>query len=136
MLTKGESEAHRQIKLSLASSFKEKGWTVKNIDGENDQTPVVENNEKVGDGENKRPDVYAKDEGKGRIVRGEAKIGNGDFESEHSITQYKLFSNLYSSNIASWLIVGVPSGSKALMEKILNGCLDDKSRANVAVWEY
>lgn len=136
MLQKGESEKHRKIKLSLVSSFKNKAWKIKHIDGENDQTELVENENNIGDGENKRPDVDAKDELRGRIIRGEAKIGDDDFESEHSITQYKLFSNRSSDGVSSWLIIGVPVGMKRSMETVLDRELDNESRKNIAVWEY
>jgi len=136
MLQKSESEKHRQIKLSLVNSFKDKGWSIGHVDGENDQTELVENGDKIGDGENKRPDVDAKDISQKRTIRGEAKVNNGDFDSEHSITQFKLFSNRNLDGVKSWLILGVPEGTKRLMEAVLNRELDSVSRGNVAVWEY
>lgn len=136
MLQKSESEQHRRIKLSLVSGFKNKGWNVRHIDGENDQTELVDNDNKVGDGEDKRPDIDAKDTNQKRIIRGEAKINNGDFDSEHSITQFKLFSNKNLDGVKSWLIIGVPEGTKRLMEAVLDRELNDESRGNVAIWEY
>ena len=136
MLEKGESEEHRKIKLRLSTSFRNKGWTVERVDGEGEQTELVKNENDVGDGEDKRPDVNAKDKGKGRVIRGEAKVDNGDFDSDHSITQYKLFSNRSSNGVSSWLIIGVPDGTKEKMEKVLSDNLDDESLKNIAVWEY
>lgn len=136
MLQKGESEKHRQIKLLLANTFRNKGWTVVHIDGEDDQTDLVENKNRIGDGENKRPDIDAKDEIQKRIIRGEAKINNGDFDSEHSITQYKLFSNRNLNGVESWLVIGVPVGTKQLMEDILDRVLESGTRKNVFVLEY
>lgn len=135
MLNKGESEKHRQIKLSLVEGFRNKGWTVKHVDGEEDQTDIVKNGNEIGDKENKRPDIDAKDETSRRIIRGEAKVNNGDFDSEHSITQYQLFSNRDLDDVKSWLVIGVPIGTKQLMEEILDAELDDISRENVVVWE-
>lgn len=136
MLQKSESEQHRRIKLSLANGFKNKGWNVRHIDGENDQTELVENDDKIGDGENKRPDIDAKDNSQNRIIRGEAKVNNGDFESEHSITQFKLFSNRNLNGVKSWLIIGIPSGTKHLLEVVLKRELSEESRGNIAIWEY
>ncbi|NQU83141.1 MAG: hypothetical protein HQ536_00355 [Parcubacteria group bacterium] len=136
MLQKSESDQHRRIKLSLVNGFKNKGWSIRHIDGEDDQTELVENDDKVGDGENKRPDIDAKDISQKRIIRGEAKVNNGDFESEHSITQFKLFSNKNLDGVKSWLIIGVPAGTKHLIEAVLNRELSDESRGNIAIWEY
>ncbi|PIQ92503.1 MAG: hypothetical protein COV69_02370 [Parcubacteria group bacterium CG11_big_fil_rev_8_21_14_0_20_39_14] len=135
MAEKAESEEHRRIKLSLADGFRNKGWAVKRVDGEGEETDVVENKNKVGDKENKKPDVDAKSSGPERIIRGEAKVNNGDFDSEHSITQYKLFSSLNLNGVNSWLIIGVPANTKELMEAVLERELDDNSRGNIAVWE-
>jgi hypothetical protein len=135
MLNKGESQQHRKIKLKLAQSFKDKGWSVKSIDGEGEQTNVVENDDIIGDGENKRPDVDAKHESAGRVIRGEAKIDDGDFDSEHSITQYKLFSNRSSNGVNSWLVLGVPFGTKKKIEAVLAKNLNSDSLGNIVVWE-
>jgi hypothetical protein len=135
MLNTSESLDHRKIKLALAEGFRNKNWIIKHIDGENDQTDVVDNKELVGDQENKRPDIDAKDEYAKRIIRGEAKVNNGDFDSEHSITQYKLFSCRELDGIASWLIIGVPNRTKAEMDKVLDREVK-RGRENIAVWEY
>lgn len=136
MLQKSESDQHRRIKLSLVNGFKNKGWDIRHIDGEDDQTELVENDGKVGDGENKRPDIDAKDISQKRIIRGEAKVNNGDFESEHSITQFKLFSSKNLDGVKSWLIIGIPEGTKHLVEAVLNRELSDENRGNIAIWEY
>ena len=136
MVEKIESEEHRRIKLALTRSFERKSWVVERIDGEGEQTNIVRNEDGVGDGEDKRPDVDAKDPIVIRIIRGEAKINNGDFDSEHSITQYKSFFNLELNGVDSWLIVGVPNGSKNEMEAILDEALNEAQRKRVAVWEY
>ena len=135
MAEKAESEKHRRIKLSLASGFKIKGWNVERVDGEGEETNVVTNNG-VGDRENKRPDVDARTSGPERVIRGEAKVNNGDFDSEHSSTQYKLFSNLTLNGLSSWLIIGVPINTKLLMEAVLDRELDEYSSKNIFVWEY
>ena len=119
----------------VKNSFRKKNWAVKHVDDENDQTEVIENGNNIGDGKNKRPDIDAKDNSSGRVIRGEAKINDGDFESEHSITQYKLFSNRNTNGVKSWLILGVPVGTEGLMKKVLDRELDSVSRENVAVWE-
>lgn len=121
--------------MALANKFKRKGWRIRHIDGEGEQTDVVENTDKIGDGGNKRPDIDANDDNEKRVIRGEAKINNGDFESEHSITQFKLFSNRNRDGIDSWLIIGVPEGTKSAMEEVIDGKLSESSRANITIWE-
>jgi hypothetical protein len=137
MLQKSESPEHKKIRLSLVNNFKKKGWTIDHIDGEGDQTNIVENSRKIGDGKNKRPDVDATSSKTKRIIRGEAKINNGDFDSEHSITQFKLFSSLLSksSGVSSWLIIGVPKGTKKDLSKILKENISDKNLKNITIWE-
>ena len=130
-----ESQQHKSIKLLLVDYFKQKGWEIEHIDGEGEETDLVKNDGDVGDGENKRPDVDAKDREKRRIIRGETKVNNGDFDSDHSITQYKLFTNRRSRGIDSWLIIGVPEGTKEKMEMILSKVLEKSALNNVEVWE-
>ncbi len=48
-------------------------------------------NDGYGDQEDKTPDVYAYDPAKKVYVIGEAKTGEGDFETEHALTQYNVF---------------------------------------------
>ena len=136
MLKQKESDQHRRIKLSLANDFRKKDWKVRCIDDEGEQTIVIENKNGVGDRENKRPDIDAKDISAGRIIRGEVKVNNGDFESEHSITQYKLFSDLNLNGVRSWLILGVPQNTKGLIGRVLDRELNNICRANVFIWEY
>jgi len=47
-----------------------------------------------------------------------------------------LFSNRNLDGVKSWLIIGVPEGTKHLMEAVLDRELDNESRGNVFVWEY
>jgi hypothetical protein len=134
MLQKGESSEHRRIKLKMKSSFLSKGWIVKSVDGEGEETEVVNNGSNIGDGENKRPDIDAKNGA--RIIRGEVKINNGDFDTKHSITQYKLFSNLSLKGVDSWLIIGVPIKTKNELMRVLNDNLAEEQLGRIAVWEF
>jgi hypothetical protein len=53
--------------------------------------PLSLPNDGFGDQEDKEPDVYAYDKKKRRYIIGEAKTGQGDFETEHALTQYNVF---------------------------------------------
>jgi len=115
-----ESEKHNSLVRELASLFGKNGLNVRAIDSVTTKSPkVVVNSGGVGDGENKIPDIEAYDERNKRIVRGEAKIGNGDIESEHSITQYKLFSSRNSNGVPSLLHIIVPKGNKNHLNDII-----------------
>lgn len=137
MIPGNESAQHRKIKLLLVDAFKKKGWVIKHIDGEGEETDLVKNADNLGDGDNKKPDIDAKDEQTRRIIRGEVKIDNGDFDSEHSITQYKLFSNRSLDGVNSWLIIGVPLRTGVKLKAVLARVLSDESlEHSVAIWEY
>jgi len=100
-----ESEKHNSLVRELASIFGKSGLGVNAIDGVTVKTPNIVINDGIGDRQNKIPDVEAYDERNKRVVRGETKVGNGDIESEHSITQYKLFSRLITDGVYSWLYI-------------------------------
>jgi len=115
-----ESEKHNSLVRELASLFGTNGFNVKAIDSVTTKSPdVVENNDGIGDGENKVPDIEAYDERNKRVIRGEAKVGNGDIESEHSITQYKLFSNRNLNGVSSLLYIIVPKGEKGHLNDVI-----------------
>lgn len=131
-----ESQKHNALVRELASLFKKNGFNVGAIDGVTTKQPdTVLNKFRIGDGENKIPDIEALDQKNKRVIRGEAKIGNGDIESEHSITQYKLFSNRNNDGVPSWLYLIVPNGFKRYAESIIAQNIDVKHLDNIGVVE-
>ncbi|MBI3787489.1 MAG: hypothetical protein HY276_04445, partial [Ignavibacteriales bacterium] len=68
-------------------------------------------NDGYGDQENKSPDIYAYDEQQKRFVIGEAKTGDGDFETDHSLTEYNVFLDQFdkATGVQALLFVIVPS---------------------------
>jgi len=124
-MIKSESELHRNLVAELLHRLEtSKGYTIKaaDLDGYT-QPDVVENNGNVGDGEDKQPDIDAYDDAEGVRVRGEAKTGDGDLETPHTETQFRLFSNLRNSaKKSSLLYIIVPSSKfenlKVVLQKL------------------
>ncbi len=98
-----------------------------------DKPNVVENENGVGDGENKQPDIAAFDENEEVYIRGEAKVGDGDIESEHSVTQYLLFSNRYNSKNkkSSLLFIIVPRNRKKELNNVIVNNVPEKNWKNI-----
>lgn len=120
----------------LASIFGKNGFNVYAIDGITTKCPnAVENNNNIGDYQNKIPDIEAYDERNKRIIRGEAKVGNGDIESEHSITQYKLFSRLNKDGVDSWVYIIIPQRERNFLEKVLAENVSQQFLDNIGIVE-
>ena len=122
---KVESALHKGLVEDLLSWFQSwKGYRITGVDLPGyDQPGEVANTSGVGDGENKRPDIDAFDDNEEVYVRGEAKTGDGDLETEHSKTQFRLFANLYNKKNGkpSLLYIIVPAGKIAHLEAALRG---------------
>lgn len=117
-----ESSKHHNLKMELAKLLESWGHNVGAIDGYSEKSPKkVENANKVGDSEDKIPDIDGFDPSERRYLRGEAKIGDGDIESLHSITQFMLFSDLYNreNRKNSLLYIIVPASCKNELNDVL-----------------
>lgn len=133
IVLKTESQKHRNLTDELIAKMKSIGLTIEYIDREGyKKPPVVENDSNVGDGKDKIPDIQAA-KPDGSVVRGEAKCGEGDIETMHSITQYLLFSNRAKGNLPSHLLLIVPQSKQAFAEAILDKYLKEWQRARVIV---
>jgi hypothetical protein len=130
-----ESEKHSQLVVELTQMFKNKGYAIKAVDGVTDEKPEVVENKGIGDGENKIPDIEAHDNNSSRVIRGEAKVGNGDIESEHSITQYKIFSNRNKNGVDSWLYIIVPKADKQYLNSIVTQNVSKEWWKNISLVE-
>ncbi|MGB2869452.1 MAG: hypothetical protein WBD36_13435 [Bacteroidota bacterium] len=83
---------HLALVQELVDIFLREEFLISGADGIDGYSPPLElRNEGYGDQEDKMPDVYAYDETRKCYIIGEAKTGAGDFESEHSLTQYNVF---------------------------------------------
>ena len=129
-----ESPKHHNLKMELAKLLESQGHSVGAVDGYTEKSPrKVENTSKVGDGEDKIPDIDAFNPGGRQYLRGEAKTGDGDIESLHSITQYVLFSDLYNKENQknSLLYIIVPAGCKDELNDVLIHNVPRKNWENI-----
>jgi hypothetical protein len=119
---KPESDLHNGLVVDLLEWFKNsKGFSINGVDLEqySSKPGTVENKSNTGDGENKQPDIDAYDNSSQVYIRGEAKTGDDDLVSEHSITQFLLFAGMFNrnNNKPSLLYIIVPSSK---IEKLRN----------------
>jgi hypothetical protein len=83
---------HQSLVAELVELFQRQGFTIAGADGIEGYFPPIElRNNGYGDQEDKMPDVYAFDAKERQYIIGEAKTGDGDFETEDSLTQYNVF---------------------------------------------
>jgi len=83
---------HQALVGELVELFLHEGYLVSGAEGvEGYAQPPELSNDGYGDQEDKAPDVYAYDQKRKVYIIGEAKTGEGDFETEHALTQYNVF---------------------------------------------
>lgn len=120
---KTESSVHVGLVQELMAWLRDsKGYRITGADLEGYPQPKeVENENGLGDGENKRPDIDAFDDREQVFVRGEAKTGDGDLTTRHTKTQFRLFANRHNTKNGktSLLYVIVPSNKMAQLESVL-----------------
>jgi hypothetical protein len=118
--------------------MQKEGYTVQRADKDGWEKPLIVNNTKgIGDKDNKQPDIDAYDENTGVIIIGEAKTGDGDLETLHTETQFRLFSNLQNSKNkkACILCIAVPKSKSQDLDYVLTK-LGLKGSSNVNVLHY
>ncbi|MFH0989731.1 MAG: hypothetical protein V1799_06915 [bacterium] len=87
-----DPEKHQLLIDELVAIFQESGYSVVGADGVTGIPGVQKlHNDGYGDQENKAPDIIALNQDKRQMIIGEAKTGDGDFETEHALTQYNVF---------------------------------------------
>ena len=117
-----ESAAHHRLVMSLMAFMSNTGYQIIAADGvEGYSSPkVVGNKNKLGDGQDKQPDIIGYHSVSGRYANGEIKIGD-DVMTDHSKTQFALFSTLYNvaNNVPSILFIGIPATEKTSLDSTL-----------------
>lgn len=130
-----ESEKHNSLVRELASIFGRNGLVVRAIDGVTVKRPQIVKNSGIGDRQDKIPDIEAYDERHKRIIRGEAKTGDGDINSEHSITQFMLLASRNLNGVSSWLYIIVPSRERYLLERTVSEHIPKEFQKNIGIVE-
>lgn len=107
-----DNRKHQRLTEELTELLRAEGFEVSSAEGvQGYSRPVELHNDGYGDQEDKTPDVFGYDPRYRRSIIGEAKTGRGDFETDHSLTQYNVFLDqvLRSSGQRAMLYVIVPS---------------------------
>jgi hypothetical protein len=109
-------ELHRTLVIELLNVFLERKYTITGVDGVREYpAPRPLHNDGYGDQKPKAPDIQAIDEA-GRLVIGEAKTGEGDFETEHSLTQYNVYLDQFDKKTGRQALVYIIVPAKTLPE--------------------
>ena len=123
MVARTESAIHQGLVRELANWLEHsKGFRIFGADLPEYESPAIIANNGLGDGERKQPDVIAYDPVEGVFINGEAKTGEGDLTTQHTKTQFLLFSSLQNSQNrkSSWLYVIVPPNQIGPLESVIH----------------
>ncbi|MCI0706153.1 MAG: hypothetical protein L0Y80_01540 [Ignavibacteriae bacterium] len=95
MSERHDVDKHGDLVAELLDIFKQQGFEILGVSesglGYPRTTPLY--NDGYGDQEDKAPDIYAYDGKRKAYIIGEAKTGAGDFETEHALTQYNVYTD-------------------------------------------
>lgn len=109
-------EQHAALVAELLELFQQHAFTIIGVDGvPGFSTPKSLTNDGYGDQQPKAPDIHAFDSKAQRMVFGEAKTGDGDFETDHALTQYNVFLDQFDKRSGQQALVYiiVPGGKVA-----------------------
>ena len=110
-------ELHRTLIAELLKIFVDRKYKILGVDGVSGYPPPRPlHNDGYGDQESKSPDIYAFDVETERFVIGEAKTGEGDFETEHSLTQYNVYLDQFDKKTGKQALVYIIVPAAALPE--------------------
>lgn len=107
-----DPDKHNALVEELVEIFRDRGYRIIGADAVSGIAAVRPlPNDGYGDQQPKAPDIYAYDERTGCYIIGEAKTGQGDFETEHALTQYNVYLDQFdkSTGAPAILFVIVPS---------------------------
>lgn len=120
---KPESVLHKGLVNELLKWLRDsKGYKIAAADLEGFSEPeVVNNKHRIGDGDDKQPDIDAFDNREKVYIRGEAKTGEGDLTTEHTKTQFLLFSDRFNreNSKPSLLYIIVPADQIVSLKAVL-----------------
>lgn len=92
MTLRNDPEKHLLLVEELLDVFRKRGFRIIGADGVAGVASVKPlPNDGYGDQQAKAPDIYAYDETTKCYIIGEAKTGEGDFETDHALTQYNVY---------------------------------------------
>jgi hypothetical protein len=106
-----DPEKHGELVKELAELFIARGFRIVGADGLAGYPGALRlHNDGYGDQEDKAPDILAFDDKRHCSIIGEAKTGDGDFETEHALTQYNVFLDQFdkSSTLQADVYIIVP----------------------------
>ena len=109
---RADGQKHLTLIRELHEVFQQRGFEIVGAEGiEGLGLPRPLPNDGYGDQESKAPDLCALDKITGCSIIGEAKTGDGDFETDHALTQYNVFLDQFDAQTGApaVLFVIVPS---------------------------
>jgi hypothetical protein len=112
MSNRQDIDKHGELVGELLQIFKQQDFEILGVsEGMGYPHPQPLFNDGFGDQEDKTPDIYAYDKKRKVYIIGEAKTGKGDFETEHALTQYNVYTDQVSQRGSGkiYLYVIVPS---------------------------
>lgn len=99
-------ELHQALVAELLKIFLDRGYKILGADGVSGYSPPRPlPNDGYGDQQPKSPDIHAYDQQGERFVIGEAKTGEGDLETEHSLTQYNVYLDQFDKKTGKQALV-------------------------------
>jgi hypothetical protein len=133
---RNDPEKHTALIEELLDIFKERGFQILAADsiGTHPMTHLL-HNDGYGDQEDKAPDIYAYDGKRHCCIIGEAKTGNGDFETEHALTQYNVFLDQFdkTSGLQADLYIIVPAAKLPEFNTLITHYIHPKYLESIVV---
>lgn len=110
-------ELHQALIAELLNIFLDRGYKILAADGVKGYPPPKPlPNDGYGDQLQKSPDIHAYDKKEERYVIGEAKTGEGDLETEHSLTQYNVYLDQFDKKTGKQALVYIIVPAASLPE--------------------
>ncbi|MEX2116886.1 MAG: hypothetical protein WEB37_08360 [Bacteroidota bacterium] len=110
-------ELHQALVAELLNIFLDRKYKILGVDDITGYpAPRPLHNDGYGDQKPKSPDIHAFDEETGRLIIGEAKTGDGDLETEHSLTQYNVYLDQFDKKTGQQALVYIIVPASSLPE--------------------
>jgi hypothetical protein len=134
--TPEDAAKHQGLVEELVDLFRSAGFSVGSAAGVQGFSPPMElPNDGYGNQEEQAPDVYGYDAAEERYIIGLAKTGDGDLETEESLTQYNVFLDQFHHRSArrAMLYIIVPASVVAEFNTLITHYLHPDLWPNVVV---